>query len=55
MDVAALIPAYNPDLRLLGLVQELLHSGRLAEIIVVDDGSGAHAGRSSPAWPPCPA
>ena len=41
MDVAALIPAYNPDLRLLGLVQELLHSGRLAEIIVVNDGSGA--------------
>ena len=40
MDVAALIPAYNPDLRLVGLVQELRRSGRLAEIIVVDDGSG---------------
>jgi glycosyltransferase involved in cell wall biosynthesis len=35
-----LIPAYNPDLRLVDLVQELQRSGRLAEIIVVDDGSG---------------
>ena len=40
MDVAALIPAYNPDRLLVGLVQEMQRSGRLAEIIVVNDGSG---------------
>ena len=39
MDVA-LIPAYNPDRLLVRLVQEMQRSGRLAEIIVVDDGSG---------------
>ena len=40
MDVATLIPAYNPDRRLVDLVQELQRSGRMAQIIVVDDGSG---------------
>ena len=39
MDVAALIPAYNPDHRLVAFVEELRRGGRLAGIIVVDDGS----------------
>jgi putative flippase GtrA len=39
MDVAVLIPAYNPDHRLAAFVEELRRGGRLAGIIVVDDGS----------------
>jgi glycosyltransferase involved in cell wall biosynthesis len=41
MDIAVLIPAYNPDDRLWGLVAELHQGGRFAAIVVVDDGSGA--------------
>ena len=39
MELAVLIPAYNPDHRLKMLVEELRRSKRFAEIIVVDDGS----------------
>ena len=38
MDVV-LIPAYEPDAQLIGLVQELTENG--LEVLVVDDGSGA--------------
>ena len=39
MDIAVLIPAYNPDRRLLTFVQDLRASSRFTRIIVVDDGS----------------
>ncbi len=39
MDMAVVIPAYNPDHRLWGLVEELCREDRFAAIIVVDDGS----------------
>jgi putative flippase GtrA len=41
MELAVLIPAYNPDQRLWDLVEELRRGGRFAAIIVVDDGSRA--------------
>ena len=37
-NIAVLIPAYNPDERLLGLVGELLDAG-CSNVVVVDDGS----------------
>ena len=39
MDVAVLIPAYNPDDRLPAFVAELRRTGQFRQIIVVDDGS----------------
>jgi len=39
MPAAILIPAYNPDCRLLAFVDELLRTNRFPRIIVVDDGS----------------
>jgi glycosyltransferase involved in cell wall biosynthesis len=41
MTVAALIPAYEPDKRLLQVVRDLRLTGRFAEIVVVNDGSSA--------------
>lgn len=39
--LVAVIPAFRPDPRLVGLVRELAARGELAAILVVDDGSGA--------------
>jgi putative flippase GtrA len=36
-----LIPAYQPDARLIGMVQEIQATGRMRAVVVVDDGSGA--------------
>jgi glycosyltransferase involved in cell wall biosynthesis len=41
MSTAVLIPAYDPDLRLVVLVRDLLRTRKFFEIIVVDDGSQA--------------
>jgi glycosyltransferase involved in cell wall biosynthesis len=41
MATAVLIPAYNPDLRLVSLVRQLRETGQFREIIVVNDGSRA--------------
>ena len=41
MDVAVLIPAYNPDQRLAAFVRELRRSGQFSAILIVDDGSDA--------------
>ena len=41
MSTAVLIPAYDPDLRLLALVRDLRQTRQFCEIIVVDDGSQA--------------
>ena len=39
MEIAVLVPAYNPDEQLLTFVRELYKSGTFHEIIIVNDGS----------------
>ena len=45
-----LIPSYEPDDRLVRLVDSL-GSSTSVPIVVVDDGSGPSSRRSSPPWP----
>ena len=39
--VPVIVPAYEPDERLMALLEELLNDGRLSPVIVVNDGSSA--------------
>jgi glycosyltransferase involved in cell wall biosynthesis len=41
MTITALIPAYEPDKRLLQVVRDLRVTGRFADIVVINDGSSA--------------